>query len=61
MKTIVVRINMKTYRNFRKHFKAEFNESCASYFDRLSKYLEQINREIDKTLIIAQRTHGVEY
>jgi hypothetical protein len=45
--SITLRIDYKTYRNFRKYFKANKGESAASYFQRLGVYLEEVQREIN--------------
>ena len=39
----IIRIKLTTYRRIRHNFRAERGETMASYFDRLSKYLEVKN------------------
>lgn len=43
MKTILLRMTLKTYKRLRRNFKAKRKESAASYFERLSKYIEMDN------------------
>lgn len=51
MKTsITPRIYYSTYLRFKKYFKAQRGETMASYFERLSKSLQELNEDY----------HGVE-
>ena len=43
MKTITIRMSLKTLRRFRREFYARKDETAADYFERLSKYLEESN------------------
>lgn len=54
-KTFTVRITMKTYKSFRRHFKAFYNENAADYFARLAEYLEVVKQENN------QLWHEVQY
>lgn len=46
----IIRIRLSTYRRFRKEFKAFPGESVGDYFNRLSKFIEDLNKG-DKILI----------
>ncbi|MHA1353742.1 MAG: hypothetical protein ACTSR1_01020 [Candidatus Heimdallarchaeota archaeon] len=39
--TIVIRMYLKDFRKIKRIFKAERDESAASYFERLAKWLEE--------------------
>jgi len=43
--SITPRIYYSTYLRFRKHFKAKYKETMASYFERLSKWLAELEEE----------------
>ena len=47
-KTFTVRMTMRTYKSFRRHFKAFYNENAADYFQRLEEYLEAVKKENDQ-------------
>jgi len=54
MKTITLRMTLKTYKRLRRNFKAKRKESAASYFERLSKHIEGDN-------VINGHTPSIEY
>ena len=51
MKTKVIRVYLKSLRNFRKHLPGIRGETAANYFDRLQVYLDKINQETEELLL----------